>query len=535
MTSIEFLRNLLEFPDQYVVRWCSECNPKKPWRIFEANYDTTEEGMVINYKETPTPIGFETYGDAAAVTSIMSAFSQSDNRNKKREIMETAAKSESSELEQAVNEPSEIEPKYHALSQKLDEANSLIAKLLPSYKPEDESTLDGVYRILEKGEITIDGDEILHGKWRVFTGPCMRITREPVIFRRLIYAEKNNEYYYLKPSDVIEEGDDTARIKSNDWKPVNSHNVGKTVDHDFNFKFFKFRRLNTDRDLKDTVDSDTSDISGFEEIGKVIAKAENPYPDSVGRRLLSLEEKEIGNQGFIGNCERDVTFASSLIGQKSNTRENRESPKSWTKPASPESKEPESGFRWVIVGETIQENDQFWNALANKWSFVGEWGHPVSQMLGNNAIRRIVNLGEGYRLLKSWETLDDADEFMWGLEWDRTKEPGRTVDEVRIQARDNLIYRRKIDPGPGERLLEVGETILAGDEQKSKDIGSDRHHFTRSWPLCTYYVGKTVPNWENTQYVFRRKIGPVATKSLTIGDYEKAAENAAGYSFNHGN
>ena len=160
MTSIEALRNLLEFPDQYVVRWGSECNPKKPWRIFEANYDTTEEGMVINYKETPTPIGFETYGDAAAVTSIMSAFSQSDNRNKKRERMETAAKSESSELEQAVNEPSEIEPKYHTLSQKLDEANSLIAKLLPSYKPEDESTLDGVYRILEKGEITIDGGQL---------------------------------------------------------------------------------------------------------------------------------------------------------------------------------------------------------------------------------------------------------------------------------------------------------------------------------------------------------------------------------------
>jgi hypothetical protein len=526
MTSIEFLRNLLEFPDQYVVRWGSECNPKKLWRIFEVNHDTTEEGTVINYKETPTPIGFETYGDAAVVASIMSAFGQ----NKKRERMETAAKSESSELEQAVDEPSEIELKYHTLSQKLDEANSLIAKLLPSYKPEDEATLDGLYRILEKGEITIDGDEILHGKWRVFTGPCMRITREPVIFRRLIYAEKNNEYYYLKPNDVIKEGDDSANINSSNWQPVTAYNVGKTADHDFNFKF---RRLNTDRDLKDTVDNDTSDISGFEEIDKVIAKAENPY-HSVGRRLLSLEE--LGHQqGWLSHYERDVMFASNFIGQKSNTRENCESPKSWTKPASPEPKEPESGFRWVIVGETIQENDQFWNTSAGKWSFVVEWGHTVSQMLGNDTIRRIVNLGEGYRLLKSWEKLEEGDEFMWGFEWDRTKEPGLTVDEVRIQAHDNLIYRRKIDPGPSCRLLEVGETILAGDEQKSKDIGGDRHHFTRSWPSCVHYVGKTVPNWENTKYVFRRKVEPVATKSLTIGDYEKAAENAAGYSFNHGN
>jgi hypothetical protein len=87
----------------------------------------------------------------------------------------------------------------------------------------------------------------------------------------------------------------------------------------------------------------------------------------------------------------------------------------------------------------------------------------------SNTDNNTVDPGPGYRLLKVGEIIKAGDEFRSiSGGWHSTEEAGEKYDRSGVEY--CMYYRRKIDtasfinPGPGYRLLKVGEIIQKGDE-----------------------------------------------------------------------
>lgn len=90
-----------------------------------------------------------------------------------------------------------------------------------------------------------------------------------------------------------------------------------------------------------------------------------------------------------------------------------------------------------------------------------------------NEANEAINPGEGYRLLKDGEILQEGDEVFEQSRWKPTIFKGHTVGQGMPKGG---IYRRKleepkaeknepaIDPGEGYRLLDIGEALQDGDE-----------------------------------------------------------------------
>jgi hypothetical protein len=124
--------------------------------------------------------------------------------------------------------------------------------------------------------------------------------------------------------------------------------------------------------------------------------------------------------------------------------------------------DPGLGYRLLAPGEIIQENDQCWDE-DDGWTRTLCPGSSV----GYGTYRRIqepeADPGEGCRLLSHGETLQEGDEFRCGIGWVETDRAGQVIDRTKGRF-GQCVYRRKIDPGPGYRLLAEDETIAEGDE-----------------------------------------------------------------------
>jgi len=85
----------------------------------------------------------------------------------------------------------------------------------------------------------------------------------------------------------------------------------------------------------------------------------------------------------------------------------------------------------------------------------------------NTDMKSKVDVGEGYRELHLDEELQAGDEWDHDGSWNKTNCMGSKVRDARITPVGLLTYRRKmevVNPGPGYRLLEVGEHIQEFDE-----------------------------------------------------------------------
>ena len=169
--------------------------------------------------------------------------------------------------------------------------------------------------------------------------------------------------------------------------------------------------------------------------------------------------------------------------------------------------EPHAGYgnRYLSSEEILRDGDEY-KCIDAECGCTHEWmktsGAGIEARLAFNTdraiYRRKVEIPAGYRRLEIGETIEPGDEYAvhYRDEWLKT---GRYCfhDVARVSPADHT-FRRKvvIDPGVGYRLIEISETLRAGDECKP----ACRPEW--SWNSICNSEGDDVSRYPN--WVFRR-------------------------------
>lgn len=162
-------------------------------------------------------------------------------------------------------------------------------------------------------------------------------------------------------------------------------------------------------------------------------------------------------------------------------------------------RDPGPGYRAVVVGEVIRTGDQMFNDFG-EWVEVPPSNDGILRHSGHLAMRRKKEVttpdpGPGYRLLDKGETILAGDEFM---NISRTDPRWKVTTRAGLAHRSttgNQFYRRKVI-GPGFIEVLAGECMVLGDETFNP--------FERAWdPVSTHNVGK--PRGQ-TQWITRRRL-----------------------------
>lgn len=138
---------------------------------------------------------------------------------------------------------------------------------------------------------------------------------------------------------------------------------------------------------------------------------------------------------------------------------------------------PGVGYRLLKAGEIIQQGDEF-SIRGDNWEIRNtEIGKPFDPIRGqfikigdHYPTRRAVeppsvNPGPGYRLLKIGEIREPGDQVLNGVNWVEVYYIGEPVSKASGTCR-RKIESPFVDPGPGYRLLQRGEILQPGDQWK---------------------------------------------------------------------
>jgi len=121
------------------------------------------------------------------------------------------------------------------------------------------------------------------------------------------------------------------------------------------------------------------------------------------------------------------------------------------------------GYRYLEENEVIKTGDEFWSIDQNVWTLTTFQGFtPEEQDLTYRrklaAPEPTLDPGEGYRLLKDDEVIQEGDEY-WATSckvWDYSTCVGSTPEK------QCCVYRRKIAPHNGVSVCELGKVYTAG-------------------------------------------------------------------------
>jgi|WetSurMetagenome_2_1015567.scaffolds.fasta_scaffold99604_3 hypothetical protein len=125
--------------------------------------------------------------------------------------------------------------------------------------------------------------------------------------------------------------------------------------------------------------------------------------------------------------------------------------------------DPGEGYRLLADDEVIKTGDEFWSIDQNVWTLTTFQGFtPEEQDLTYRrklaAPEPTLDPGEGYRLLKDDEVIQEGDEY-WATSckvWDYSTCVGSTPEK------QCCVYRRKIAPHNGVSVCELGKVYTAG-------------------------------------------------------------------------
>jgi hypothetical protein len=162
---------------------------------------------------------------------------------------------------------------------------------------------------------------------------------------------------------------------------------------------------------------------------------------------------------------------------------------------------PAAGYRILEVGETIQEGDEV-RSGSGGWLPVAFF--PVRCCLSDSFRRRVAESEAPSPNPESRiADLESRVAVLEGL----VLEPGDEVATPPPSA---------VDPGEGYRLLDIGEAILAGDEEADDEAGG-------GWsPICFAGDEFHPHNW----YPVRRKITPPTYRLLNPGEIIRETDEA---------
>ncbi len=166
------------------------------------------------------------------------------------------------------------------------------------------------------------------------------------------------------------------------------------------------------------------------------------------------------------------------------------------------------GYRLLKVGEIIEEGDESCRVSNGRevWerrtARIGDvWNPPMYPTRRVVLLPGEVNPGYGYRLLGHGEKIQEGDEWLSGKVWLK-----REVTLGKFQGHDGskLPTRRKVDVGEGYRLLEENEKVDGGQDECARDYSDD-------WePVMGLHDYRAGAHWPT--YRIRRKIKVEAPK-----------------------
>lgn len=122
--------------------------------------------------------------------------------------------------------------------------------------------------------------------------------------------------------------------------------------------------------------------------------------------------------------------------------------------------DPGQGWRLLVHGEEIAEDDEVTSSCSTGWSSPGrQWTGMIYQRTFKISVRRcVIDIGEGYRRLRAGETIEEGDETRStaeGASWVKTEQAGYTV-----RPGGTLIYRRRTEKWLADRCRNWRECSL---------------------------------------------------------------------------